>query len=354
MMVAMVNKAVRNEFSRMGISYTLFGVIATAAQSVVLFAIIFAVTFREIALHGIVTEGALGITSDSTFLIVLSMITMYLVAFPILYLMIRKLRPYPPERHALGFGRGMLLFIIGICAMMAGALIGNMVSYGISSLTGAEISNSTIDAISEMDPIPTILVSVIIGPVMEELMFRKFLIDRLRIFGEKKIMVLSALMFALFHTNVYQFFYAFLLGLVLAYIYLRTGRIRYTILFHMLINFLFGAVPMLFLTDTTEAAALLEQGDLSALTPGLVAAIVFSLLQYGLALVGLILFFMNIKRAVFQPQPYEIPKGLGFKTVYLAPGIALFIIAYIVLTAASILMEVIPPPDLTQQFQFLP
>ena len=63
---------------------------------------------------------------------------------------------------------------------------------------------------------------------------------------------------------------------------------------------------------------------------------------------------MSILSKVFQLQPYEIPKGLGFKTVYLAPGIALFIIAYIVLTAASILMEVIPPPDLTQQFKFLP
>ena len=352
-MVSMVNKAVRNVFSRIGIGYTLFGLIANGVQ--VLFVFVAALLSFLFAFSG---TGAMPFDVDfftgSTFLITLSMISMYLVALPIMYLMIKKIRAVVPERHPLTFKRGVILFFISIFAMVSGALIGNVLSYAISVLTGAEISNTTIDAISEMDALPTILLSVIIGPVMEELMFRKLLIDRLRVFSEKKIMVLSALMFALFHTNIYQFFYAFFLGLILAYIYLRTGRIRYTILFHMLVNFLFGAVPLLFLSDITDAAELLQQGDLTALTPGVIAAAVYSLSQYALALVGMILFIVYVKHAQFEPQPYEIPKGLAFKTIYLAPGIALFIIGYIVLTAGTVLAEVITMPEGMGPLEFLP
>ena len=56
----------------------------------------------------------------------------------------------------------------------------------------------------------------------------------------KADIVFSALMFGLFHMNLYQFFYAFLLGLVFGYVYLRTRRLRYTVFMHMSINAIGG------------------------------------------------------------------------------------------------------------------
>ena len=47
-------------------------------------------------------------------------------------------------------------------------------------------------------------------------------------------MLFSGLMFGLFHGNLNQFVYAFVLGLCFGFIYVKTGNIRYTIGLHML------------------------------------------------------------------------------------------------------------------------
>lgn len=67
-------------------------------------------------------------------------------------------------------------------------------------------------------------------------------------------MVLSALAFALFHANLYQTAYAFVLGLVFGAVVLLTGSIRDTILLHMLING-FSVVMQLNLPDEVFLAA---------------------------------------------------------------------------------------------------
>ena len=55
----------------------------------------------------------------------------------------------------------------------------------------------------------------------------------------------QGLFFALFHGNFYQFFYALLLGMVFAWLYSSTGRIRYNIMLHMLINLMGGVLPIM-------------------------------------------------------------------------------------------------------------
>lgn len=74
------------------------------------------------------------------------------------------------------------------------------------------------------------------APVMEESVFRRCVIDRLQPYGEKAALVVSALLFALFHASANQVCYAFMLGLVFGYVYLKTGRLRYSMAAHVLIN----------------------------------------------------------------------------------------------------------------------
>ena len=87
-----------------------------------------------------------------------------------------------------------------------------------------------------MNGIPMLLVAMIGAPVFEELIFRKFLIDRLLPFGEKAAVIFTALLFGMAHMNAGQFFLAFLLGLLLALVYIRTGNILYTMALHFMIN----------------------------------------------------------------------------------------------------------------------
>ena len=56
---------------------------------------------------------------------------------------------------------------------------------------------------------------------------------------------MGALLFGLYHANLSQFFYAFALGLLLAYVYFYTGSLKAPILLHMLFNFYGSAVVLL-------------------------------------------------------------------------------------------------------------
>lgn len=89
-----------------------------------------------------------------------------------------------------------------------------------------------------------ILSSGIIGPIVEEILFRRILLLKLNdIYGKNKAIVYSSLIFGLFHTSIYSFIYAFILGLILSYIYINKKNIIINILAHMLSNTL-----ILFLT----------------------------------------------------------------------------------------------------------
>ena len=68
-----------------------------------------------------------------------------------------------------------------------------------------------------------------------------------------------------------QFVYAFTIGAVFAYVYSKTGKIHYTILMHMLINFLGSVVSLLIFKwsgfleiayiDSTDTAAVMQKKD---------------------------------------------------------------------------------------------
>lgn len=80
-------------------------------------------------------------------------------------------------------------------------------------------------------------VSLVMAPIMEELAFRGLIQRGLR----KNLpawaaILLAALFFGLWHRNTGQFFYTFLFALPVGILYERTGKLRYTMLTHFLMN----------------------------------------------------------------------------------------------------------------------
>ena len=177
-----------------------------------------------------------------------------------------------------------------------------------------------------------IVFMVILAPLIEEFIFRKTFIDRMRPYGEKLAVVTSAAMFGLFHGNLSQMFYAFSLGLVFGWVYLRTGRLRYTVGLHMLINF-FGGVVSVELTkwagDALEKLESLDAGDLAQLsgllTPGVIALLLYSAVLMGCAVAGLVLLIVKGRRVRFEPTPSELPRAQRFGTAWLNVGMILFV-----------------------------
>lgn len=79
----------------------------------------------------------------------------------------------------------------------------------------------------------------IVAPVIEELIFRGLIFHGFRrIYSPTKAIFMSALLFALFHLNPWQFPATFLLGLLLGWIMYRTSNILLAIIGHSINNFL--------------------------------------------------------------------------------------------------------------------
>ena len=162
---------------------------------------------------------------------------------PLMLLLTRSLPTRKPDRHGLSAGGFLALVCICYGAMILGNLVGIVVN-GILSPNSLDLISNL--ATSSDTSLEMVLAFVVVAPVFEELVFRKALVDRVLPYGEWPAILFSGLCFGLYHGNLSQFFYTGLLGMMLAYIYIRTGNILYTIGLHACLNFLGGVVPTLF------------------------------------------------------------------------------------------------------------
>ncbi|WP_422395443.1 CPBP family intramembrane glutamic endopeptidase [Robertkochia solimangrovi] len=85
---------------------------------------------------------------------------------------------------------------------------------------------------------PYLISSILIAPVIEELFFRKFIINLLQLKNSDRFSILfSALLFSLIHFPILQSIISSLLaGLFLGFIYIRFKKIIYCIFFHFIWN----------------------------------------------------------------------------------------------------------------------
>lgn len=237
---------------------------------------------------------------------------MYGIVFP-MGLLLMKLSPStPPEKKKLPLGRLLSYFVMCFPLMAAGAIIGNLLSALISGGT----ATNPVEGLASDGNILRILITVVLAPLFEELLFRKFLIDRTAAYGERTAVIFSAVTFGLFHGNLFQFFYAAGTGLIFAYIYTRTGKVRYTVILHMMINFLGSMIA-------PWISSLSEGGGLSKAVGAMITA-GYSLIYFALVVIGAVLILVRRRRIFFLPSPYQIPDGKRFSTVCLNVGSILF------------------------------
>lgn len=255
----------------------------------------------------------------------------YLIALPLTLLILKQVPSEAPQQRKLSGKVFFTLLPICFCVMYVGNILGNLLS---ALLSGGGAENAVLDYAMDTNPVK-ILFMVILAPIFEELLCRKMIIDRTRRYGEKTAVVLSALVFGLLHQNLFQFFYAFALGYVFAYVYLRTGRLRYSIAFHCIINFMGGVVAPLLLSlldpDTLmnldpnaspEELAVI----LSDILPGLLLYMGYALLLVGLSIAGFVLILIKRKQMVWREAPQQLPKGQYAKTAYGNVGMIVYIL----------------------------
>ena len=308
----------KRDFNRLGLSLLAMALIPLLVQLVLAFVI------ALLTPSGVLTER----TSIGT---LLGLLPLYAVAYPAGLLILRTVpaAPYTPAK--LRAKDYWTLFLICLPLLFGGSLIGNALS---ALLSGGRSTNPVDSLLSELGWIE-VLTTVVLAPLFEEFIFRKQLIDRSARYGEGAAIVFSALMFGLFHMNLYQFFYAFLLGLVFGYVYLRTRRLRYTVFMHMSINAIGGVLPMLLLRYVGDDV--LEMEDFSAALSAPDGAVTkyllmsaYSLLIFALCITGFVLLIAKCRRLVLLPAPDELPRGTRLRTICCAGVISFTLVCVLV------------------------
>ncbi len=191
------------------------------------------------------------------YLTVMSTAPMYAVAMPLSLLLFRIGRADPPKRKHLSPIVWLGLLAICFALTYAGNFIGIFVNAVIGAVTG-EMPVNDIQELTMNTPLWANLVFCgILAPIMEEIFYRKLVIDRMRRYGDVTAILISGVLFGLIHGNFSQFFYASFVGILFGYVYLNTGKLRYTVGLHMAINLVGGVYA-------TEMAKRLDMEMLSA------------------------------------------------------------------------------------------
>ena len=325
-------KQARRDFSRIGASLCLMVVVWYALATVLEGALYAAVGGKGEAPNWVTYVG--------------SGVPLYLIAMPIAVMLMGKSTVIETRKFDMKPGLFFKLLLMCLPMMWAGSVFGSMLSMVLSN---GEATDRVADLAMQTN-IWNVVFLVIVGPIFEEWLFRKQLIDHTRKYGEKTAILLSGLAFGLFHMNLFQFFYAFLLGLMFGYVYTRTSKLRYSTAMHMIINFNGGVLAPWVLTrvdldqleKVSEAA---ENGNAAAMeqwasqnVEGLAIMLVYFVLYGAVILAGFVLLIRNFKKFEFYTAPEELPRGTRAKTVCGNVGMIMFIMVTCMLTAVNLLM----------------
>ena len=273
------------------------------------------------------------------------MVPMYAIAMPIMMLLIKTVPGKKIEKHKMNAGQMILAFFMGYAILYVSNIIGTFITLFIGILKGSAVENELTEIITGISPWLTLFFVVICAPVMEELIFRKLLVERTVKYGEGVAVLLSGLMFGLFHGNLNQFAYAFTIGMFFAFIFVKTGKIIYTIILHMIINFMGSEVSMWVLEKSGIDRILETEGDMNAMMqvtmeilPQIFIVMLYFFLLIASVLTGIILLIVMRKRFTCRPGEVVLPKGKRFKTVIVNLGMGIFLILWLILIVVQLFL----------------
>lgn len=326
-------KRAKSRFSRFFLSIFIYmlaaNLIAIAAELVISFAL---------------PDKAEAIFASDWYVWAINVFAMYIVALPILYLIVRGMRSVIRAKSKLKASEFFIFIAVAEALMMLGNLVGTYLNALIGAFLGREITDNTAELIENSPMWMILIVAVVIGPIVEELIFRKLLMDKLGMYGDRIAIIVSAIAFGIFHGNLYQLFYATLLGLLLAYVYSITSNILYPIALHIIINLLGSILPMIVLPymdkylefmQQIETGAAYDQAEFERV---MLIVGTYSFIQLAIAGIGLFFLFRR-RRKIFVSDRCEIliPKQKRASVILGNVGAILFMVLTALMTVVNII-----------------
>lgn len=293
-------------FSKIGINYLIYAISALIIQ-------IIAVNILEVANNSLLY--------DFNVITILFAISNYVLPFPILFYLMKKIDAQTLEKQNLSLKTFLLYLSITFTLMWIGNIVGLAITSALGTIFQTEITNPVEKLINSSDIWLNLILISVAGPIFEEIFFRKFLIDRTIKYGARVSIILSAVIFGFFHGNISQFFYAFLLGGFFAYVYIKTGKIIYPIILHIIVN-LMGSVVSLFVVQSAQTFISNTYTPIDIVIVAIYVLIILSALLVGV--IGL----SRFKKAKFNGCKTQIFLKNPIKTILLNPGMILLILFF--------------------------
>ena len=253
---------------------------------------------------------------SSWYQVVLTAVAFYATGIPLFYLLSKHIPDgQKRQERKLPWWKVGCVALISFFLMYISNFISLVINFGIGKLMNVNLSNPLEDTLADMNMWVIFLLTVVLAPIFEEFTFRKVLLGKLLPYGEGIAIVVSGVAFGLFHGNLFQCFYAAVLGMIFGYVVAKTNRIRYTIILHMIINFVGSVVAL----SVLKSKSMVMLG-------------IFGLTVMAVFFAGMVLFVLSLvfKKIKLEPTEAEIPKGFRFQIAVCNPGMILFFAATVI------------------------
>jgi abortive infection protein len=180
---------------------------------------------------GFVIEKMTG-SSDKITLAIIYGLTAYILDIPMIYYFIRnnKKKKYFVTKEKMNIGS-----FIGCFALMAliTAIIG-IISL-VFKLKIESNDNSILPDYPTLYVNMTLFSTIIIAPIIEEMIFRGVIMNDLKEYGYKTAIIINSVLFGLAHTEIEKVIITIFLGIIFSYVAYRYS-LRYSVLLHMVWN----------------------------------------------------------------------------------------------------------------------
>ena len=284
---------------------------------------------------------------------VLSLIPLYGIALPVFCLILGRLPKGMPSGVPLSGGVLMGGFGMAVAMMLAGNYVSQVVIAFFENAMGTQQENPVAAITADVPWWINLIFVALIPCILEELVFRKILCDRLLPLGEGYAVVISAFAFGLVHGNFFQFFYAFAVGLIFGAIYVKTGRIWVTMIYHGVINLMGGVLapwilnriaPLMEESNLILMEEYLSAGDTEALSAlvspymlPMLLLLAYEAVMLGSMIMGLVFFFRRGRRIRFQSGLLPVPRTCRVSAVLLNAGCAAALTVFAAIFLLSLL-----------------
>ncbi len=243
---------------------------------------------------------------QSMFKTIIGLVSLYGIGLMVFINIIKKIPNTKIEKGKLTVKAILLCFLLQFTALIFMSIIAN--------ISGQELSNE----VNYLTPYMLFML-IIFNPLIEEFVFRKLFADKLLKYGELFYVLVSSFCFSIVHgvsQGIPQIIYAFILGMIWSYVFVKTGSLKIPIILHSLSN-IFGSI----IIQILQGISLEIVG-------------MYSMFITLLAVIGLICFFKNKKKIKLDNENRLFTKTI-IKEMFTNKGI----IFYMLLTITMIIIK---------------